>query len=169
MQSAWQCNYLFDIQLRIAAVVIVRIVTYVIFSTYSHTLNKYRHIMIIIYYDIMNKHILCIMSVFYDMFFNSTFGFMIFWIFSLTFQATVFNNANQHINVYGDNVEVDYRGYEVCICWYYEACQNCSIVHFGDNFNVDYMGYQTLFVDCLEFDKCGYSGVVLFKTLMWTT
>lgn len=28
--------------------------------------------------------------------------------------ATVFNNANQHINVYGDDVEVDYRGYEVC-------------------------------------------------------
>lgn len=26
--------------------------------------------------------------------------------------ATVFNNANQHINVYGDDVEVDYRGYE---------------------------------------------------------
>lgn len=29
--------------------------------------------------------------------------------------ATVFNNVNQNINVYGDNVEVDYRGYEVCI------------------------------------------------------
>jgi phosphatidylinositol glycan class K len=27
--------------------------------------------------------------------------------------ATVFNNAIQHINVYGDDVEVDYRGYEV--------------------------------------------------------
>lgn len=27
--------------------------------------------------------------------------------------ATVFNNAHQHINVYGDDVEVDYRGYEV--------------------------------------------------------
>lgn len=27
--------------------------------------------------------------------------------------ATVFNNANQQINVYGDDVEVDYRGYEV--------------------------------------------------------
>lgn len=30
--------------------------------------------------------------------------------------ATVFNNANQHINVYGDDVEVDYRGYEVKKC-----------------------------------------------------
>lgn len=29
--------------------------------------------------------------------------------------ATVFNNANQHINVYGDDVEVDYRGYEVTV------------------------------------------------------
>lgn len=29
--------------------------------------------------------------------------------------ASVFNNANQHINVYGDNVEVDYRGYEVTV------------------------------------------------------
>lgn len=27
----------------------------------------------------------------------------------------VFNNANQHINVYGDDVEVDYRGYEVTV------------------------------------------------------
>lgn len=27
--------------------------------------------------------------------------------------ATVFNNANEHINVYGDDIEVDYRGYEV--------------------------------------------------------
>lgn len=27
--------------------------------------------------------------------------------------ATVFNNANQHINVYGDDVEIDYKGYEV--------------------------------------------------------
>ncbi|GFN85251.1 GPI-anchor transamidase [Plakobranchus ocellatus] len=29
--------------------------------------------------------------------------------------ATVFNNQNQHINVYGDDVEVDYRGYEVTV------------------------------------------------------
>ena len=29
--------------------------------------------------------------------------------------ATVFNNKNQHINVYGDDVEVDYRGYEVTV------------------------------------------------------
>ncbi|XP_070505115.1 putative GPI-anchor transamidase [Chironomus tepperi] len=29
--------------------------------------------------------------------------------------ATVFNNVNQHINVYGDDVEVDYRGYEVTV------------------------------------------------------
>ncbi|KAI0221788.1 GPI-anchor transamidase [Lamellibrachia satsuma] len=29
--------------------------------------------------------------------------------------ATVFNNAYQHINVYGDDIEVDYRGYEVTV------------------------------------------------------
>lgn len=29
--------------------------------------------------------------------------------------ASVFNNAHQHINVYGDDVEVDYRGYEVTV------------------------------------------------------
>jgi Glycosylphosphatidylinositol transamidase (GPIT), subunit GPI8 len=29
--------------------------------------------------------------------------------------ATVFNNANQHIDVYGEDVEVDYRGYEVTV------------------------------------------------------
>lgn len=27
--------------------------------------------------------------------------------------ATVFNNKDQQLNVYGDDVEVDYRGYEV--------------------------------------------------------
>lgn len=36
--------------------------------------------------------------------------------------ATVFNNADQQLNVYGDDVEVDFRGYEVpdvffCHCW----------------------------------------------------
>ena len=31
--------------------------------------------------------------------------------------GTVFNNANQHINVYGDDIEVDYRGYEVQTTW----------------------------------------------------
>ena len=35
------------------------------------------------------------------------------FIFVLCFSATVFNNANQQINVYGDDIEVDYRGYEV--------------------------------------------------------
>jgi len=29
--------------------------------------------------------------------------------------AMVYNNAHQHINVYGDDVEVDYRGYEVTV------------------------------------------------------
>ncbi|RWS20230.1 tick legumain-like protein [Leptotrombidium deliense] len=29
--------------------------------------------------------------------------------------GTVFNNAHHHINVYGDDVEVDYRGYEVTV------------------------------------------------------
>ena len=29
--------------------------------------------------------------------------------------AAVYNNANQQIDVYGDDVEVDYRGYEVII------------------------------------------------------
>ena len=32
---------------------------------------------------------------------------------SLSFIGSVFNNARQHIDVYGDDVEVDYRGYEV--------------------------------------------------------
>jgi len=36
--------------------------------------------------------------------------------------ATVFNNANQHINVYGDDVEVDYRGYEVSTHTLREQC-----------------------------------------------
>ena len=36
--------------------------------------------------------------------------------------ATVFNNAKQHINVYGEDVEVDYRGYEVR-CGYMIKCE----------------------------------------------
>ncbi|OZJ05442.1 hypothetical protein BZG36_01634 [Bifiguratus adelaidae] len=31
------------------------------------------------------------------------------------FPATVFNNANRALDLYGDNVEVDYRGYEVTV------------------------------------------------------
>ena len=38
-----------------------------------------------------------------------TLNFAAAWLIS----ATVFNNANNQINVYGDDVEVDYRGYEV--------------------------------------------------------
>ncbi|XP_020584640.1 putative GPI-anchor transamidase [Phalaenopsis equestris] len=32
-----------------------------------------------------------------------------------TYPAQVFNNENHQINLYGDNVEVDYRGYEVTV------------------------------------------------------
>ncbi|ORY02400.1 hypothetical protein K493DRAFT_208237 [Basidiobolus meristosporus CBS 931.73] len=32
-----------------------------------------------------------------------------------TFPGTVFNNAGKHLDLYGDNVEVDYRGYEVTV------------------------------------------------------
>lgn len=31
----------------------------------------------------------------------------------LSYAGTVFSNSNQQTNVYGDDVEVDYRGYEV--------------------------------------------------------
>jgi phosphatidylinositol glycan class K len=31
------------------------------------------------------------------------------------FPARVFNNANRKINLYGDNIEVDYRGYDVTV------------------------------------------------------
>jgi glycosylphosphatidylinositol transamidase (GPIT) subunit GPI8 len=32
-----------------------------------------------------------------------------------TFPGTVFNNADRAIDLYGDNIEVDYRGYEVTV------------------------------------------------------
>lgn len=38
--------------------------------------------------------------------------------------ATVFNNANEHINVYGDDVEVDYRGYEVSFFFRKKKCHD---------------------------------------------
>jgi len=31
------------------------------------------------------------------------------------FQATVYNNAERKLDLYGDNIEVDYRGYEVTV------------------------------------------------------
>ena len=31
------------------------------------------------------------------------------------FPATVFNNARREVDLYGENVEVDYRGYEVTV------------------------------------------------------
>ena len=31
--------------------------------------------------------------------------------------GTIFNNANEHINVYGDDIEVDYRGYQVSVAY----------------------------------------------------
>ena len=53
--------------------------------------------------------------------------------------ATVFNNAKQHINVYGDDIEVDYRGYEVIV-----ACKNTgSIVYFElKHYNYMFVGYS---------------------------
>src|SRR5690606_33574305 len=32
-----------------------------------------------------------------------------------SYPAQIFNNQNQQINLYGENVEVDYRGYEVTV------------------------------------------------------
>lgn len=32
-----------------------------------------------------------------------------------TYPATVYNNAARFLDLYGDNVEVDYRGYEVTV------------------------------------------------------
>lgn len=31
------------------------------------------------------------------------------------FSAQIFNNQNHRINLYGENIEVDYRGYEVSV------------------------------------------------------
>lgn len=43
--------------------------------------------------------------------------------------ATIFNNAHEQINVYGDDVEVDYRGYEVSVLYSgfkFNFLYNCS-------------------------------------------
>ena len=32
-----------------------------------------------------------------------------------SFPGTVFNNADRALDLYGDNIEVDYRGYEVTV------------------------------------------------------
>lgn len=49
--------------------------------------------------------------------------------------ATVFNNAHQHINVYGEDVEVDYRGYEVCgsRCYGVHGLQTYIQIHYCQN------------------------------------
>jgi len=33
----------------------------------------------------------------------------------IVFPAEVFNHPNHNINLYGDNIEVDYRGYDVTV------------------------------------------------------
>lgn len=40
-------------------------------------------------------------------------AFLILSLSLLFLSATIFNDVNQQINVYGDDIEVDYRGYEV--------------------------------------------------------
>ena len=46
--------------------------------------------------------------------FNNFFSLLILPLsLSLSLSATIFNDARQQINVYGDDIEVDYRGYEV--------------------------------------------------------
>ena len=51
---------------------------------------------------------------------------------SLSHTATIFNNVNQHINVYGDDVEVDYRGYEVVII-IIVGCESCLALPIVDS------------------------------------
>lgn len=43
--------------------------------------------------------------------------------------ATIFNNAHEQINVYGDDVEVDYRGYEVAIILFFILMIYWIIIH----------------------------------------
>lgn len=56
--------------------------------------------------------------------------------------ATVFNNAHQHINVYGEDVEVDYRGYEVTIY---------NVFFFTYNFNSHYIINIIYLIICFFF------------------
>lgn len=51
------------------------------------------------------------------------------YVLSVISIATIFNNANHNINVYGDDIEVDYRGYEVKgVCRW--ACKwACTYTH----------------------------------------
>ena len=44
---------------------------------------------------------------------SSLFSYSLSLSLSLSLSATIFNDARQQINVYGDDIEVDYRGYEV--------------------------------------------------------
>lgn len=79
---------------------------------------------------------------------------ILFWQLSLTLNfattwlisATVFNNANNQINVYGDDVEVDYRGYEVR-CYEY---LHTYIYWFGSQMIILFTGiYDTSTVHCI--------------------
>ena len=64
-------------------------------------------------------------------------------IISLTsITAKVFNNARKDLNIYGDDVEVDYRGYEVCLVVQLEKALN------------DYI--SPLIGNCGEFSSCSY-------------
>lgn len=43
----------------------------------------------------------------------------------------MFNNYRKNLNIYGDDVEVDYKGYEVkqIICEAFFVCVNCVCIH----------------------------------------
>lgn len=50
--------------------------------------------------------------------------------------ATVFNNADQQLNVYGDDVEVDFRGYEVNV-FYHISVELLYFIYI-----YEYLGYS---------------------------
>lgn len=53
--------------------------------------------------------------------------------------ATVFGHKNMELNVYGDDVEVDYRGYEVGGACFYSGSE---IIVLNRNVNVAYIAPQ---------------------------
>ena len=43
------------------------------------------------------------------------------------FPATVYANAGRKLDLYGDNIEVDYRGYEVTVENFIQSHVNCDL------------------------------------------
>jgi phosphatidylinositol glycan class K len=60
-----------------------------------------------------------------------------------SFPGTVFNNADRALDLYGDNIEVDYRGYEVTVENFIRLLTGISLLDRADYYRTRLSGYSS--------------------------